>query len=664
MVDEKGSTRGLQNGEYLLSDPVLLQEMRTAREVRLPGSSALLVSCYAPITEKLIAQLRARGIETLFAEPIQGKSVLASVAYMENMFQVIDQIVRKSLGNVQDLATSFQHRRDQQTLERLMRENLADIQDLFLSDPTEKLLALTRYHNGTARHSIVASFHMMAIGRELGWSDAQIVKAAVAVFNHDIGKTKVSLATLDWPGRLNNEQWKEIQYHPLRGGLLFHRAGETPDLLMLVALMHHEWYAAVPGKGYGGATLFADYLKQSVQVDMPSVLAQITPQDREILHASSLVDMVSALEERRSYKQELDPIKVIIIMNSDAVLGHFDPGHYAAWHRIYLRQNPNLLPLGRRVALPREKEQRLFVPKPPKMVNALPLLTYYELVQLGILPVLKNVGMDVERIRRRGGLLLKVVEQMKEEKRLSFDCSPAALEAAGITLLKDRIIPEEEMIELDAWREWLTYEELERSELLSLVRSHHFDLGIIRREGGIAPYRLSRRGVRIPEQKLRRLGIELLKRWTVRLPASENRLTAEELGKLGIGEARIKEAGCLEKVKRLKSVPLQWLEECGLAISSTEMARCNIDPVRKVFYDILVTQEISSTRAQFVILREGDPYEGMEAAREKGDLDPVQDLLLNKIGPVVMDFSELVAMPDLSHVRMGSHWGVSETEHL
>ncbi|MBF0429357.1 MAG: hypothetical protein HQL94_10575, partial [Magnetococcales bacterium] len=470
---------------------------------------------------------------------------------------------------------------------------------------------------------------------------------------------------------------KEIQYHTLFGGLLLHQPNTKPSLLMLTALLHHEWYVRLDGKGYGGLTLFADYLKNSLNLDIGQTLTELSPNDLEIIQAAALVDMVSALEERRSYKKEMDSFKVLIIMNSDAQMGHFNPKHYAAWHRIYLRQNPNLLPLGLRVALPREKERRVFQPLQPKKVNALPLLTYDELERLGFLVSLENVGIDIERIRRRGGLLLAVVEQMKRERGLNFDCSPEAIQAAGITLLKEKIIPEEAFIELDGWREpaaenelersielngwreWLTYEELERSGLLEKARLNHFNLTLIRKEGGIVPARLIKRGIRISEQHLKKLGIVPLKKWTIRLPASESRLTSDDLGKLGITDAQLKQAGCLERVKKVKSgVPLKWLEDRGIRFSGMDLTQCGIDPVRKIFYDIVVVEEINSTRAKFIIVREGDDLKELTEANERNELEAIQHHLFNQIGEVIMDFTDQLTLPDLSGLVMGDHWGV------
>ncbi|MBF0371052.1 MAG: hypothetical protein HQL52_16505 [Magnetococcales bacterium] len=656
MADETKSK--LKKGEYLLGDPMLLKGMRLSQDVTAPGTQALLVRQYTPLTDKLISQLRTRGVETVFAETIKEKSVVASVEHMEKMFHVIEEIADQAMGDVEDMAEAFQTKQDVQALEDLVRDNLDDIEDLFSSDPTEKLVALTKHHGSTARHSIVASFHMMALGRELGWSDSKIVRAAVAVFNHDVGKTKVKLETLDWPGRLDNEKWKEIQCHPLFGGRLLYRPGKKPDLTMLSALLHHEWYAEVEGKGYGGLTLFVDYLKRTAKLDIRKIVSELSPDDLEIIQAASLVDMVSALEERRSYKRELDSFKVLVIMNSDAKLGHFRPEHFAAWSRIYHRQNPILLPLGLRVALPREKERRLFRPLKIKKVKPTPLLTYYELEQLDFLPALRNVGMDVERIRRRGGLALSVVDMMRRDKKLSFDCSPEAIAAQGVTLMKEVIIPEEQVIELNAWQEWLTVEELEKSGLMGKARSAQLDTALIKKNGGIKPNRLSNRSITLNEKKLERLGIKILKDYTVRLPASENRLTPEDLEKLGVSEADLKKAGCLDRVKKVKSgVPMAWLASRGITFSNADLAKHGIDPIRKVFYDIQVSQQISSTRAKFIFLREGDDLKAVQEASERKELETIQHHLLNVIGEVVMDFSDLVSMPDLSGLRMGRHWG-------
>ena len=655
------TTGTLQQGEYDLSDPALLNGMRLSRDVNMPGSQAVLVTQYTPITATLLKQLQRHHVATLFAEPIEEKAVASVVEHVVAMFRLLDDILTRmadDLSTMSDVAGVFHRRQERDRLDRLIRDNLDDVDRLFKVDPTEKLIALTHYHDSTARHSVIAAFHIMAIGRELGWSDAKIVKAVFAVLSHDIGKANIKLDTLNWPGRLNGEQWREIQHHPLFGARLLFRPGEPPSLVMLAALLHHEWYASVTGKGYGGLTLFADHVRDHMGLDLPKIVSELEEDDIQIIQATALADVVSALEESRAYKRGLDAFKVLIIMNTDAKLGHFNPEQMAAWHRIYMRQNPKLLPVGRRMALPREKERRVFVPLPPRPVAPTPLLTYDEMDQLGLLPALRNVGMDVERIQRRGGLSLQALKQVGADKGVALDFSEETLNRHGIEPIKSHVTGAEQIIILDTWREWLTTEDLERSGLLDRAKVHRFNVDVIRQNRGICPDRLTRRGVSIPMGKLKSLGITLLKPFSAELPGSERRLTKAELETLGVTDQQLEHVGCLEWcVKNRNGIPMAWLEACGIVVSAQMLARHRIDPVRKIFYDIQVVEEIAPAKAKFVILREGDDIAALEAMKEANDLGPIQEFLMNHIGEVVMDFSDLVALPDLSHVTMGSHWG-------
>ncbi|MBF0453437.1 MAG: hypothetical protein HQL72_01315 [Magnetococcales bacterium] len=658
MPAETTSGKTVKEAEYQLDNPAILKGMRLSQDVLAPGSQTILVSRYTPITSTLLKRLKLRDITTIHAEPIEEKSALSTVEYMEQTFSVINGIFSSNESQAEDVATALRNRQHMNSLEGLIRDNLDDIGELFSPDSSEKLVALTEHHDSTARHSLIAAFQLMAVARELGWEDNKIVRAAMALLNHDLGKTKVNLETLNWPGRLNNKQWKEIQFHPLFGCRMLYQPDIKPDLIMMSALLHHEWYASVEGKGYGGLTLYPDFVKRAMKFSVKERLAEMDQDEREIIQITCLADMISALEESRSYKRGLDAFKVLIIMNSDAKLGHFHPEHYAAWHRFYQKQNPNFLPLNRRMALPREKENRIFTKLPPKKIPPNPILTYYEMEKMDFIVPLRNVGMDMERIRRRGGLSLKVLQQICKDKGLDLDLSETALAAANITLTKTVLIREKQVIELDAWREWLTVKELEKSGLMGRAKSYHFDVELIKKNGGISPQRLTRRGVNIPHEKLEKMGIKILKHLPVQLPGSENRLTADDLKKMGITTAALRKADCLDRVQQVKNgVPLAWLVKRGIPITGIMMAEAGIDPVRKVFYDIQVVEEISTTKAVFCLLREGDDPKELESLNTQKKLEPIQDLLLNQVGNVIMDFSDLLALPDLSHITMGEHWG-------
>ena len=73
MSDKQTITETLKKGEYLVSDPALLQGMQTMCAVKTPGFLAILVARRTPITEKLIHRLQSNGIKTVFAEPAKQK---------------------------------------------------------------------------------------------------------------------------------------------------------------------------------------------------------------------------------------------------------------------------------------------------------------------------------------------------------------------------------------------------------------------------------------------------------------------------------------------------------------------------------------------------------------------------------------------------------------
>ncbi|MBF0380122.1 MAG: hypothetical protein HQL69_03835 [Magnetococcales bacterium] len=651
----------LKDGEYQIYDPAILNNMRLFCDIKDPKKRTILVSKHTLITEELIEQLYKHNIKTVFAEVVMEeptkKAVKASIKYMEETFELIEGVFTKDDGGLDDVTKTLTNRKQMKSLENLIRENLDEIEELFSTNSIKKLVMLTEHHNGTVRHSLIAAFQLMAIGRELKWNNSKIVKATMALINHDIGKAKVKIDTLDCPNKLNSKQWKEIQFHPLFGCRMLYREGKDPDLMMLAALLHHEWYATVEGKGYGGLTLYGDFVQRAMKFDVKEVVDNLSDDEREIIQLTSLVDMVSALEERRAYKRELDPFKVLIIMNSDAKMGHFHPVHYQAWHKIYHRQNPYLLRLGLRMALPREKEERIFTAQPAITIAPTPLLTYYEMETLGFLGILRNVGIDMERIRRRGGLSIKILTKINKEKSLDLDLSYSNFENSNITIVKTKLVRERQFIKLEAWQKWLTVAELKKSGLLARAKQLNFDLALIDKQGGINPERLEKRGIKVAKSKLDSLGIKTLKKLPVQLPGSENRLTSMDLEKLGITDRLLEKAGCLEQVKKVKSgIPLELLKRQGIKITDSMMAKNGIDSIRKIFYDIQVVEEISSSKAIFRILREGDDPEELDSISEKNQLSQIQDLLLNQVGHVIMDFSDLLELPDLSHIVCGKHW--------
>lgn len=98
----------------------------------------------------------------------------------------------------------------------------------------------------TAGHSKRVADIACKVGRELGLEDSQLECLELAALFHDIGKIGVPDHILNKPGRLDEEEFKKIQAHPVLGYNILRKIEFLSSMLPAV-LYHHE---RPDGKGY------------------------------------------------------------------------------------------------------------------------------------------------------------------------------------------------------------------------------------------------------------------------------------------------------------------------------------------------------------------------------------------------------------------------------
>src|SRR5206468_7241058 len=98
----------------------------------------------------------------------------------------------------------------------------------------------------TAGHSRRVQQLSLAIGRELGLSQAELDLLGHAALFHDIGKLAIPDAILLKPGTLTTEEWKLMQRHAAEGARIIDRLGFLDDAVPAIR-HHHERY---DGTGY------------------------------------------------------------------------------------------------------------------------------------------------------------------------------------------------------------------------------------------------------------------------------------------------------------------------------------------------------------------------------------------------------------------------------
>lgn len=148
-------------------------------------------------------------------------------------------------------------------------------------------------------HSVAVCALMVALGRELGFDEAECRRAGTAGLLHDVGKALMPLDILNKPGKLTDEEFDVMRSHPARGHELLAEAQGADPSAMDVCLHHHE---RIDGTGY----------PFKLAGDKISRLARM----------GAICDVYDAITSDRPYKAGWDPADSISKMASWK--GHFD----------------------------------------------------------------------------------------------------------------------------------------------------------------------------------------------------------------------------------------------------------------------------------------------------------------------------------------------------
>jgi len=167
------------------------------------------------------------------------------------------------------------------------------LEKVLLQPGASLLLSTLKTHDEyTFYHSINTCLLALTVGQAIGLATDQLVELGVGALLHDLGKIRVPVEIIQYPGRLDDAMWVEIKRHPHEGAQsILAGSGAGQEIAALVALEHHVRYDLC---GY----------PQVARRDKLHLYSRIT----------SICDVYDALTTRRAYKRALTPAAALKII--------------------------------------------------------------------------------------------------------------------------------------------------------------------------------------------------------------------------------------------------------------------------------------------------------------------------------------------------------------
>ena len=172
------------------------------------------------------------------------------------------------------------------------------------------LLQLKEFDQYTTTHALNVAVLSMALAQALAVPKRQVRAIGVAGLLHDIGKIRIPIEVLTKPGKLNDEERRIMNQHPVDAARIIMESEEELELAAVVAYEHH---IMLNGGGY------------------PTV-----HYPRECTLASRLVhvcDVFDALSTTRPYR-EAWPLEKVLAYLEERAGTEFDPELVAAFNRM------------------------------------------------------------------------------------------------------------------------------------------------------------------------------------------------------------------------------------------------------------------------------------------------------------------------------------------
>ena len=169
--------------------------------------------------------------------------------------------------------------------------------DFILENETSyfSLMTISAHDFYTYMHSLNVCTLSIGLGSAMGLPKSpDLEMLGMGTMLHDIGKSQIDPKLINKPGRLTDEEFKEMKGHVNEGVKLLKEHHKLPEMVMEPVVQHHE---KLTGNGYPNA----------IKGDQLTLFGRI----------SSIIDIYDALTTVRSYKKAFTPFEALSILREN-----------------------------------------------------------------------------------------------------------------------------------------------------------------------------------------------------------------------------------------------------------------------------------------------------------------------------------------------------------
>ena len=233
---------------------------------------------------------------------IQKKNKIKAVQEIQKEFnlQLKQSIQQKDQANVRNIVQNIV----KVTLEEPVSgsiEGLKETVGVLVSEFTKdfnvikSLLDLTANDYTTVLHSVNVMALALGYAKYVNYDQGQKKILGLAALLHDVGKIRIKTEVLQAPRQLTDEEFKEIQQHPIKGYNILDKCKFSNSEIKKTALQHHE---KLDGTGY------------------PLHTSRIT----EFAQIVAIIDCYEALtNDDRLYRKSMTPLNALEVIQSEIV---------------------------------------------------------------------------------------------------------------------------------------------------------------------------------------------------------------------------------------------------------------------------------------------------------------------------------------------------------